>query len=149
MDKGTKIYEKYLDAKKVLNNELKRVVSILIEANALECDPPSAVPYLKKVSSWVTNHWRYNEGHETIYCRPCYKEGYKQNLSTATVRVPVRMLGMTDHEIWVECCGSKIQMLESERDKIIERRDATNRKYDKDISDLTDMIDKLKEHCEG
>ena len=146
MNNGTKIYESYLKAKEALVDNLKRVVSILMETGFLDISEPNALPYFKKLS-WVSNYqWKYSEGHETIYCRASYKPSLRQGLSFVQIKVPLRYLGMTDAEIWKELGQQKLEVLNAEREKLLAKRQAATRKIDDQIAALDTEILNIKSH---
>lgn len=146
MNKGTKIYESYLAAKAALVDNLKRVVGILMETDSLDISDPSALPYFKKLG-WVSNYqWKYSEGHETIYCRASYKPSMCQGLSFVQIKVPLRYLGMTDEDIWVELGNKKLDVLNTEREKLLAKRQAAVQKIDTQIAALDTEILSIKSH---
>jgi hypothetical protein len=139
------VFDEYLDAKKRLVEKLKSIVTVLINTQSLDVSEPGALPYLAKKMSWVSSYqWQYNEGHETIYCRPSYCAAMCQGCRFTMVKVPVRYLSMSEEDILAELSAEKVKALKDERKRIIAQKDAALAKYDSKLEDIDAEIKKFK-----
>ena len=139
------VFDEYLDAKKSLVEKLKSIVTVLVNTQSLNVSEPSALPYLAKKMSWVSSYqWQYNEGHETIYCRPSYCAAMCQGCRFTMVKVPVRYLSMSEEDILAELSAEKVRALKDERKRIVAQKDAALAKYDSKLEDIDAEIKKFK-----
>lgn len=119
MEKGAALFESYLDAKKALTEKIKEVLDIMARCNVLDVTPPEATNDVIRTINDVANHqWRYNAGHETIYCHHPYSfhnGRYKYTVNKYTVKIPVAYLGMTSDKLYEVNKDAAIASLEREK----------------------------------
>lgn len=102
---GPEIFENYLAARNALVANLKRVIKVLIQCNALDVEPKQALDVLvgDKNLGWVSGHqWQYSSGHDTIYCQHKYKKprAWIGPLESCTIKVQLALLGTPDQDIY-------------------------------------------------
>ena len=114
MEKGTALFESYLDAKKALVEKIKEVLDIMAKCKRLDVTPPDATTYVVQKIKDVANHqWQYNAGHETIYCQHAYN--FRHGIDKCTVKIPVAYLGMTSDNLYEVNRDAAIASLEREK----------------------------------
>lgn len=143
---GCELFDAYLAAKKALNTRIKNVLDILAKFNALDVIPSEAARLVAQETTQVSSHqWRYNSGHETIYCEHSYGHRSYGCFKKCTVKVPVKYLGMTDEEIAKENREAAIAALEAKKAEIegqIEEKTRSMRSHLKKISSEIDVLKK-------
>lgn len=141
---GCELFDNYLAAKKALNTRIKQVLEIMAKFNALDVTPSEAAQVVAQETTQVSSHqWRYNAGHETIYCEHYFDHRSRASFSKCTVKVPVKYLNMTDKEIAKENREAALTALEAKKAEVeglIEEKTRSMRKYLKKInSDIDDL----------
>lgn len=141
---GCELFDNYLAAKKALNTRIKQVLEIMAKFNALDVTPSEAAQVVAQETTQVSSHqWRYNAGHETIYCEHYFDHRSRASFSKCTVKVPVKYLNMTDKEIAKENREAALAALEAKKAEVeglIEEKTRSMRKYLKKInSDIDDL----------
>ena len=141
---GCELFDNYLAAKKALNTRIKQVLEIMAKFNALDVTPSEAAQVVAQETTQVSSHqWRYNAGHETIYCEHYFDHRSRASFSRCTVKVPVKYLNMTDKEIAKENREAALAALEAKKAEVeglIEEKTRSMRKYLKKInSDIDDL----------
>lgn len=141
------LFDTYLAAKKVLNTRIKQVLEIMAKYNALNVNPPEAAQAVAKETTQVSSHqWRYNSGHETIYCEHRYGPRSHGGLfQMCMVKVPVKYLSMKDEEIIKDNRDAAIAALEAKKADIeaqIEEKTRSMRNYLKRINSEIDDLKK-------
>ena len=141
---GCELFDNYLAAKKALNTRIKQVLEIMAKFNALDVTPSEAAQVVAQETTQVSSHqWRYNAGHETIYCEQYFDHRSRASFSKCTVKVPVKYLNMTDKEIAKENREAALAALEAKKAEVeglIEEKTRSMRKYLKKInSDIDDL----------
>lgn len=143
---GCELFDNYLAAKKALNTRIKNVLDILAKFNALDVIPSEAARLVAQETTQVSSHqWRYNSGHETIYCEHSYGHRSYGCFKKCTVKVPVKYLSMTDEEIAKENREAAIAALEAKKAEIegqIEEKTRSMRGYLKKINSEIDDLKK-------
>lgn len=145
--KACELFDNYLAAKKALNTRIKQVLDILAKFNSLDVNPSEATQMVAQETTQVSSHqWRYNSGHETIYCEHSFAHrSHGMYFQKCTVKVPVRYLNMTDEEITKENREAAIAALEAKKSEIegqIEEKTRSMRNYLKTISSEIDVLKK-------
>lgn len=141
------LFDTYLAAKKALNTRIKQVLEIMAKYNALNVNPPEAAQAVAKETTQVSSHqWRYNSGHETIYCEHSYgHRSHGGSFQMCTVKVPVKYLSMKDEEIIKDNRDAAIAALEAKKADIeaqIEEKTRSMRNYLKRINSEIDDLKK-------
>lgn len=143
---GCELFDAYLTAKKALSTRIKNVLDILAKFNALDVIPSEAARLVAQETTQVSSHqWRYNSGHETIYCEHSYGHRSYGCFKKCTVKVPVKYLGMTDEEIAKENREAALAALEAKKADIegqIEEKTKSMRSYLKKINAEIDTLKK-------
>jgi len=142
---GCELFDNYLAAKKALNTRIKQVLEILAKFNALDVIPSEAARVVAQETTQVSSHqWRYNSGHETIYCEHSYGHRSHGCFQKCTVKVPVKYLEMKDEEIARENKEAALAALEAKKAEIeaqIEEKTKSLRNY---LKRIDSDIEKLK-----
>lgn len=142
---GCELFDAYLAAKKALNTRIKNVLDILAKFNALDVIPSEAARLVAQETTQVSSHqWRYNSGHETIYCEHSYGHRSYGCFKKCTVKVPVKYLNMTDEEIAKENRDSAIAALEAKKAEIEGQIEEKTRSMRNHLKKITSEIDVLK-----
>lgn len=143
---GCELVDNYLAAKKALNTRIKNVLDILAKFNALDVTPSEAAQVVAQETTQVSSHqWRYNAGHETIYCDHYFDHRSRARFSKCTVKVPVKYINMKDEEIAKENREAALAALEAKKAEIeaqIEERTRSMRNYLKRINSEIDVLKK-------
>ena len=143
---GCELFDNYLTAKKALTTRIKNVLEILAKFNALDVTPSEAAQVVAQETTQVSSHqWRYNAGHETIYCEHYFDHRSRASFSKCTVKVPVKYLNMTDKEIAKENREAALAALEAKKaevEELIEEKTRSMRKYLKKINSEIDDLKK-------
>lgn len=143
---GCELFDTYLAAKKALNTRIKNVLVILAKFNALDVTPSEAAQVVAQETTQVSSHqWRYNSGHETIYCEHRYGHRSYGAFQNCTVKVPVKYLNMKDEEIVKESREAAIAALEAKKAEIeaqIAEETKSMRSYLKRINSEIDSLKK-------
>ena len=143
---GCELFDNYLAAKKALNTRIKQVLEIMAKFNALDVTPSEAAQVVAQETTQVSSHqWRYNAGHETIYCEHYFDHRSRASFSKCTVKVPVKYLNMTDKEIAKENREAALAALEAKKAEVeglIEEKTRSMRKYLKKINSEIDDLKK-------
>jgi len=144
LELGTDLFENYINAKKALTSRIKAVLDIMAKCNSLDVEPKDAAKWVARETTKVSSHqWRYNSGHETIYCEHSYDfRGSFHN--KCTVKLPVRFLGMTDAEILKENREAAIKTLEEQRKALEDRIAKVNEPINAEIGKIDAQIEALK-----
>lgn len=142
---GSELFDNYLSIKKALTTKIKSVLGIMAQCNSLDVTPDDAIQWVARDTTKVSSHqWRYNSGHETIYCEHMYD--FRGSFSRkCTVKIPAKYLEMSDDEILKENSEAAIKVLEEQR-KALEDRIA---KVSGPINDEIDKINKRIESLKG
>jgi len=142
---GSELFDNYLSIKKALTTKIKSVLDIMAQCNSLDVTPDDAIQWVARDTTKVSSHqWRYNSGHETIYCDHMYD--FRGSFSRkCTVKIPAKYLEMSDDEILKENSEAAIKVLEEQR-KALEDRIA---KVSGPINDEIDKINKRIESLKG
>ena len=139
------LFDNYIAAKKALNTRIKNVLAILAKFNALDVNPPEAAQVVAQETTQVSSHqWRYNSGHETIYCEHMYGHRSHSLFQKCTVKVPVRYLNMTDEEITKENKEAAIAALEAKKAEVEEQIEEKTRSMRNYLKKINSEIDTLK-----
>ena len=142
---GCELFDNYVAAKKALNTRIKQVLEILAKFNALDVIPSEAAQVVAQETTQVSSHqWRYNSGHETIYCEHSYGHRSYGVFKKCTVKVPVKYLNMKDEEIARENKEAALAALEAKKAEIeaqIEEKTKSLRNY---LKRIDSDIEKLK-----
>ena len=145
-NKGSELFDTYLTAKKALNTRIKNVLEILAKFNALDVTPSEAAQVVAQETTQVSSHqWRYNSGHETIYCEHSYGHRSHGCFQKCTVKVPVKYLEMKDEDIYKENREAALAALEAKKAEIesqIEEKTRSMRNYLKNINSKIDALKK-------
>jgi hypothetical protein len=141
---GSELFDSYLSIKKTLTSRIKAVLGIMAQCNSLDVEPKDAAKWVARETTKVSSHqWRYNSGHETIYCDHMYDfRGSYHN--KCTVKLPVRFLGMTDEEILKENREAAIKALEEQRKELEDRIDEVKKPINDKIAKIDAQIEALK-----
>lgn len=143
---GCELFDNYLAAKEALSTRIKNVLDILVKFNALDVIPSEAARLVAQETTQVSSHqWRYNSGHETIYCEHSYGHRSYGCFKKCTVKVPVKYLSMTDEEIAKENREAALAALEAKKAEIeaqIEEKTKSMRGYLKKINSEIDTLKK-------
>lgn len=143
---GCELFDAYLAAKKALNTRIKNVLDILAKFNALDVIPSEAARLVAQETTQVSSHqWRYNSGHETIYCEHSYGHRSYGCFKKCTVKVPVKYLGMTDEEIAKENREAALAALEAKKAEIEAQIAEKTKSMRNHLKRITSEIDALKE----
>lgn len=146
-NKGCELFDNYLAAKKALNTRIKQVLEIMAKFNALDVIPSEAAQVVAQETTQVSSHqWRYNSGHETIYCEHSYGHRSPGCFQKCTVKVPVKYLEMKDEDIYKENRDAAIAALEAKKAEIeeqIEEKTRSMRNYLKKINSEIDALKKV------
>lgn len=146
---GCELFDNYLAAKKALNTRIKQVLDILAKFNALDVIPSEAARLVAQETTQVSSHqWRYNSGHETIYCEHSYGHRSYGCFKKCTVKVPVKYLNMTDEEIVKENRDAAIAALEAKKAEIEGQIEEKTRSMRNHLKKITSEIDSLKKEDE-
>lgn len=144
-NKGSELFDNYLAAKKALNTRIKQVLDILVKFNALDVNPSEAARLVAQETTQVSSHqWRYNSGHETIYCEHSYGHRSYGAFHKCTVKVPVKYLNMTDEEIAKENRDAAIAALEAKKAEIEGQIEEKTRSMRNSLKRINSEIDSLK-----
>lgn len=142
---GCELFDNYLAAKKALTTRIKNVLEILAKFNALDVTPSEAVQVVAQETTQVSSHqWRYNSGHETIYCEHSYGHRSYGCFKKCTVKVPVKYLNMTDEEITKENRDAAIAALEAKKAEIEGRIEEKTKSMRNSLKKIDSEIDSLK-----
>lgn len=142
---GCELFDAYLAAKKALNTRIKNVLDILAKFNALDVIPSEAARLVAQETTQVSSHqWRYNSGHETIYCEHSYGHRSYGCFKKCTVKVPVKYLGMTDEEIAKENREAALAALEAKKAEIEAQIAEKTKSMRNHLKRITSEIDALK-----
>lgn len=143
---GCELFDAYLTAKKALTTRIRNVLDILAKFNALNVTPSEAAQVVAQEITQVSSHqWRYNSGHETIYCEHSYGHRSYGCFKKCTVKVPVKYLNMTDKEISKENREAALAALEAKKAEIeaqIAEKTKSMRSYLKKINSEIDVLKK-------
>ena len=144
LELGTEVFDNYINAKKILTTKIKSVLDIMAQCNSLDVTPDEAIKWVARDTTKVSSHqWRYNSGHETIYCDHMYD--FRGSFSRkCTVKLPVRFLGMTDEEILKENREAAIKALEEQRKELEDRIDEVKKPINDKIAKIDAQIEALK-----
>ena len=146
---GCELFDNYLTAKKALTTRIKNVLEILAKFNALDVTPSEAAQVVAQETTQVSSHqWRYNSGHETIYCEHSYGHRSYGCFKKCTVKIPVKYINMKDDEIYKENREAALAALEAKKAEIeaqIEEKTKSMRSY---LKRINSEIDSLKEEDE-
>jgi hypothetical protein len=144
LELGTEVFENYIKAKKALTSRIKAALDIMAQCNSLDVEPKDAAKWVARETTKVSSHqWRYNSGHETIYCDHMYDfRGSYHN--KCTVKLPVRFLGMTDEEILKENREAAIKALEEQRKALEDRIVKVSEPINDEIGKIDAQIEALK-----
>lgn len=143
---GCELFDNYLAAKKALNTRIKQVLDILAKFNALDVTPSEAARLVAQETTQVSSHqWRYNSGHETIYCEHSYGHRSYGCFNKCTVKVPVKYLNMKDEEIVKENRDAAIAALEEKKAELEGQIEEKTRSMRNSLKKITSEIDALKE----
>lgn len=146
---GCELFDAYLAAKKALNTRIKQVLDILAKFNALDVIPSEDARLVAQETTQVSSHqWRYNSGHETIYCEHSYGHRSYGAFQKCTVKVPVKYLNMTDEEIVKENRDAAIAALEAKKAEIEGQIEEKTRSMRNHLKKITSEIDSLKKEEE-
>lgn len=146
---GCELFDAYLAAKKALNTRIKQVLDILAKFNALDVTPSEDARLVAQETTQVSSHqWRYNSGHETIYCEHSYGHRSYGAFQKCTVKVPVKYLNMTDEEIVKENRDAAIAALEAKKAEIEGQIEEKTRSMRNHLKKITSEIDSLKKEDE-
>lgn len=146
---GCELFDAYLAAKKALNTRIKQVLDILAKFNALDVIPSEDARLVAQETTQVSSHqWRYNSGHETIYCEHSYGPRSYGAFQKCTVKVPVKYLNMTDEEIVKENRDAAIAALEAKKAEIEWQIEEKTRSMRNHLKKITSEIDSLKKEDE-
>lgn len=147
---GCELFDAYLAAKKALNTRIKNVLDILAKFNALDVIPSEAARLVAQETTQVSSHqWRYNSGHETIYCEHSYGHRSYGCFKKCTVKVPVKYLGMTDEEISKENREAALAELEAKKAEIEGQIEEKTRSMRSHLKKITSEIDVLKKDVDS
>ena len=150
---GAALFDAYATAKQNLMEKLKTVLQILVACNALEVeqgDTNYIASYIRKNIKDIASHqWRYCAGHEKIYCQHTYHSKYSHSFISATIKVPVKYLGMSDDEIWAENAANAIKALEEQKASYEKQRSEMLKPIDEKINEVYTQIAMLKAHKIG
>ena len=143
---GCELFDAYFAAKKALSNRIKQVLEIMAKFNALDVTPSEVADVVAHEITQVSSHqWRYNAGHETIYCDHYFDFRSHRNFNKCTVKVPVKYLDMKDEDIYKENKEAALAALEAKKAEIeaqIEERTRSMRNYLKRINSEIDDLKK-------
>lgn len=146
---GCELFDAYLTAKKAFTTRIKNVLEILAKFNALDVIPSEAARLVAQETTQVSSHqWRYNSGHETIYCEHSYGHRSYVAFQKCTVKVPVKYLNMTDEEIVKENRDAAIAALEAKKAEIEGQIEEKTRSMRNHLKKITSEIDSLKKEDE-
>jgi len=117
---GPEIFANYIAARNALVANLKRVIKVLIQCNALDVEPKQALGVLvgDKNLGWVSGHqWHYAAGHEEIYCQHKYKKprAWIGPLESCTIKVQLALLGTPDQDIYKIYRDAALKDLEAKK----------------------------------
>lgn len=142
---GCELFDTYLAAKKALNTRIKQVLDILAKFNALDVIPSEAARLVAQETTQVSSHqWRYNSGHETIYCEHSYGHRSYGSFQKCTAKVPVKYLNMTDEEIVKENRDAAIAALEAKKAELEGQIEEKTRSMRNHLKKIDSEIDSLK-----
>lgn len=142
---GCELFDTYLAAKKALNTRIKNVLEILAKFNALDVTPSEAAQVVAQETTQVSSHqWRYNSGHETIYCDHSYGHRSYGGFQKCTVKVPVKYLNMNDEEIVKENREAAIAALEAKKTELEAQIEEKTRPLRNSLKKIDSEIDSLK-----
>ena len=149
LELGTEVFDNYINAKKTLTSRIKAALDIMAQCNSLDVEPKDAAKWVAHETTKVSSHqWRYNSGHETIYCEHMYDfRGSYHN--KCTVKLPVRFLGMTDEEILKENREAAIKALEEQRKELEDRIDEVKKPINDKIAKIDARIEALKQESDN
>lgn len=149
LELGTEVFENYIKAKKALTSRIKAALDIMAQCNSLDVEPKDATKWVARDTTKVSSHqWRYNSGHETIYCDHMYDfRGSYHN--KCTVKLPVRFLGMTDEEILKENREAAIKVLEEQRKVLEDRIAEVSEPIHDEIGKIDAKIEALKQESDN
>ena len=143
---GCELFDTYFAAKKALSNRIKQVLEIMAKFNALDVTPSEVADVVAHEITQVSSHqWRYNAGHETIYCDYYFDFRSHRNFNKCTVKVPVKYLDMKDEDIYKENKEAALAALEAKKAEIeaqIEEKTRSMRNYLKRINSQIDTLKK-------
>lgn len=141
---GSELFDNYLSIKKKLNAKIKSVLDIMARCNSLDVTPDEAIQFVERDTTKVSSHqWRYNAGHETIYCEHNY-DFRKSWSKKCTVKIPTRYLEMTDDEILKENYDVAVKALEAQREAIEARIAKALKPFNAEIAKINKQIETLK-----
>ena len=143
---GCELFDTYFAAKKALSNRIKQVLEIMAKFNALDVTPSEVADVVSHEITQVSSHqWRYNAGHETIYCDHYFDFRSHRNFNKCTVKVPVKYLDMKDEDISKENREAALAALEAKKAEIeaqIAEKTRSMRSYLKKINSEIDTLKK-------
>lgn len=141
---GCELFDTYFAAKKALSNRIQQVLEIMAKFNALDVTPSEVADVVSHEITQVSSHqWRYNAGHETIYCDHYFDFRSHRNFNKCTVKVPVKYLDMKDEDIYKENKEAALAALEAKKAEIeaqIEEKTRSMRNYLKRINSQIDTL---------
>lgn len=141
---GSELFDNYLSIKKALTTKIKSVLDIMAQCNSLDVTPDDAIKWVARDTTKVSSHqWRYNSGHETIYCDHMYD--FRGSFSRkCTVKIPAKYLEMSDDEILKENSETAIKALEAQRESIEARITKASKPLNAEIDKINKRIESLK-----
>ena len=143
LEKGTSLFDTYLDAKKALAERIKDVLEIMARCKMLDVIPSDATSYVAQKIKDVANHqWQYNAGHETIYCQHAYS--FRHGIEKCTVKIPVKYLGMTNDEIYAANREAAIASLEQAKEELDQEMNRVTEPINKKKAKIDEKIAALK-----
>ena len=144
LEKGTALFDTYLDAKKALVDRIRDVLEIMARCKMLDVVPSDATNYVAQKVKDVANHqWQYNAGHETIYCQHAYS--FRHGIEKCTVKIPVKYLGMTNDELYAANRDAAIASLEQAKEDLDDELNRVTEPINKKKAKLDEKIAALRE----
>lgn len=142
---GKELFENYLEARSALISNLKRVIAILIQCDALDINPKVSLDKLKfdKNLGWVSGHqWQYAAGHEEIYCQHTYNfsRSWSNSDGRCTIKVPLSLLGMSDTDIYKLYRDVAIKELEAKKAAIEKKIQQATAPYNSQLEDVEEQM---------
>lgn len=141
---GSELFDNYLTIKKALTTKIKSVLDIMAQCNSLDVTPADATQWVARDTTKVSSHqWRYNSGHETIYCDHMYD--FRGSFSRkCTVKIPAKYLEMSDDEILKENSETAIKALEAQREALENQIAEVKKPINDKIAKIDAQIEALK-----
>ena len=146
---GSELFDNYLSIKKALTTKIKSVLDIMAQCNSLDVTPDEAIQWVARDTTKVSSHqWRYNSGHETIYCDHMYD--FRGSFSRkCTVKIPAKYLEMSDDEILKENREAAIKALEEQRKALEDRIVKVSEPINDEIGKIDAQIEALKQESDN